>query len=76
MSIKTLDITGEQCPMTFVKTKVALHELSQGDVLEVLLSAGEPLENVPRSVQESGYKVLSVEQAEGNIYKMTVTCLY
>jgi len=61
--------------MTFVKTKVALHELSQGDVLEVLLSAGEPLENVPRSVQESGYKVLSVEQAEGNIYKMTVTCL-
>ena len=75
MSIKTLDITGEQCPMTFVKTKVALHELSQGDVLEVLLSAGEPLENVPRSVQESGYKVLSVEQAEGNIYKMTVTCL-
>jgi len=73
--VKTLDITGEQCPMTFVKTKVALHELSQGDVLEVLLSAGEPLENVPRSVQESGYKVLSVEQAEGNIYKMTVTCL-
>ena len=73
MSIKTLDITSEQCPMTFVKTKVALHGLSQDDILEVLLNAGEPLENVPRAVQESGYKVLSVEQVEGNIYKMTVT---
>jgi len=73
--VKTLDITNEQCPMTFVKTKVALHELSQDDILEVLLSAGEPLENVPHAVRESGYKVLSVEQAEGNIYKMTVTCL-
>jgi len=59
--------------MTFVKTKVALHGLSQDDILEVLLNAGEPLENVPRAVQESGYKVLSVEQVEGNIYKMTVT---
>ncbi|MCL2208429.1 MAG: sulfurtransferase TusA family protein [Fibromonadales bacterium] len=75
MSIKTLDITGEQCPMTFVKTKVALHELAKGEVLEVLLNAGEPLENVPRAVQESGYKVLSIEQAEGNIYKIAITCL-
>ena len=74
MAIKTLDITGEQCPMTFVKTKVALHELSQGDVLEVLLCAGEPLENVPRAVQESGYNVLSVEQLDANLCKLTITC--
>lgn len=67
-----LDITGETCPMTFVKTKVALHELSKGDVLEVLLLAGEPLKNVPRSCEEEGCKILSVEQTNGNVHKVLI----
>ena len=70
--VKSLDVTGEKCPMTFVKTKVALHELSKGDILEVLLRAGEPLENVPCAVEESGHKVVSVEQVEGDVYKLTI----
>ncbi|HLP04956.1 MAG TPA: sulfurtransferase TusA family protein [Paludibacter sp.] len=55
-----LDITREHCPMTFVKTKIELSKLKAGDTLEVLLTEGEPLENVPRSSEEQGYKVLSV----------------
>jgi tRNA 2-thiouridine synthesizing protein A len=58
--------------MTFVKTKVALHELSKGDILEVLLRAGEPLENVPSAVRENGDKVISVEQVNGDVYKVVV----
>ena len=50
--------------MTFVKTKVALSKLSKGEILEVLLSEGEPLDNVPRSAREQGYEVLSVEHIE------------
>ena len=46
--------------MTFVKTKIELSKLKAGDTLEVLLTEGEPLENVPRSATEQGYKVLSV----------------
>ena len=42
-----LDITKEHCPMTFVKTKIELSKLQPGDTLEVLLSEGEPLDNVP-----------------------------
>jgi TusA-related sulfurtransferase len=60
---KTLDITREHCPMTFVKAKLELEKLSSGDRLEVLLSGGEPLENVPRSAAEAGYRVLSVTAA-------------
>ena len=38
-----LDITREHCPMTFVfKTKIQLSKLNAGDVLEVLLTEGEP----------------------------------
>jgi tRNA 2-thiouridine synthesizing protein A len=67
-----LDITGEQCPITFVKTKIALHELSKGDILEVFLYAGEPLKNVPDAVLENGHKVLSVEQMKGDVYKVVI----
>ena len=53
----TLDITDEVCPMTFVRTRLALDRLPAGSVLEVLLSGGEPLENVPRAAAELGYRV-------------------
>jgi len=67
-----LDITKEHCPMTFVKTKLALSKLNKGDILEVLLTKGEPLENVPKSATEQGYKVLSVEHVEGDVYKVII----
>ncbi len=68
----TLDITKEHCPMTFVKTKIKLAQIAKGDTLEVLLTEGEPLENVPKSAAEQGYEVLSVEHVEGNIHKVTI----
>jgi TusA-related sulfurtransferase len=72
MAAKTIDITKEHCPMTFVKTKIALHSLKSGDTLEVLLLKGEPLENVPRSAEGEGHQVLSVEAAEGDVYRVII----
>jgi len=67
-----LDITREHCPMTFVKTKIEMSKLQPGDILEVLLSEGEPLDNVPRNAVEQGYKVLAVEHVEGTTHKVTI----
>ncbi len=61
-----LDITRETCPMTFVKVKLQLARMQPGEQLEVLLSEGEPLENVPRSCEEQGYKVLSIEPTDNH----------
>ena len=58
--------------MTFVKTKIELSKLSEGDILEVLLAEGEPLDNVPRNANEQGYNVLSVEHVEGTTHKITI----
>ena len=58
--------------MTFVKTKIELSKLNEGDILEVLLAEGEPLENVPRNAKEQGYNALSVEHVEGSTYKVTI----
>jgi len=59
--INFLDITKETCPMTFVKVKLALAKMEKGQELEVILNAGEPLENVPASCEEQGYQVLSID---------------
>jgi TusA-related sulfurtransferase len=58
--------------MTFVKTKIELSKLQPGDTLEVLLSEGEPLDNVPRNAREQGYNVVSVEHVEETTHKVTI----
>jgi TusA-related sulfurtransferase len=72
MATYQLDITKDHCPITFVKTKIELSKLKEGDVLEVLLLEGEPLENVPRTSTEQGYKVLDVSPVNGQVHKVTI----
>jgi TusA-related sulfurtransferase len=72
MKTSKLDITLEHCPMTFVKTKLELEKLDPGDRLEVLLKKGEPLENVPKSAAEQGFKVQEITEVEGDIYRVII----
>jgi tRNA 2-thiouridine synthesizing protein A len=58
---RTLDITGEVCPMTFVRTRLALDALASGQTLLVLLKGDEPVRNVPRTAAEQGHIVLAQE---------------
>ena len=67
-----LDITQETCPMTFVKVKLALAKMDAGQELEVILNGGEPLENVPRSCEEQGYQVLSIEDCGDGKHRIIV----
>ena len=53
-----IDITGDICPITFVKTKLALEKMAPGTVLAVDLKGQEPLDNVPRSARDAGHEVL------------------
>ena len=72
MAIRVLDITNEHCPMTFVKTKLELSKLKKGEILEVILKEGEPLDNVPKSAKEQGYKILNIEKINSNIHKVRI----
>ncbi|MCE1197723.1 MAG: sulfurtransferase TusA family protein [Marinilabiliales bacterium] len=72
MATYQLDITREHCPMTFVKTKIQLSKLNSGDLLEVFLTEGEPLTNVPKSSTEQGYTVLEVSHVKDNIHKVLI----
>ena len=61
MPDRELDITGEVCPMTFVRTRLALDRLESGQTLLVRLRGEEPLANVPRTARDQGHQVLSVD---------------
>lgn len=67
----TLDITKERCPMTMVKVKLKLSQINDGDVLDVLLSEGEPLESVPRTAEEQGYHVEDIRK-DGAFYHVVI----
>lgn len=71
-----LDITGEVCPLTFVKTKLLIEKMASGEVCEVRLRGAEPLTNVPRSVRELGHLVLSLQpepdEPEDGVHRLRV----
>jgi len=70
-SNEKIDLLGVKCPFNYVKTKIKLETMEPGSRLEVLLDDGEPAENVPRSVQNDGHKLLSLEEKNGH-FKMIV----
>ena len=67
-----VDITDVTCPVTFVKTKVALEELDEGQILQVHINDGEPIQNVPRSVKEEGHEVLKIVDNEDGTFELYI----
>jgi tRNA 2-thiouridine synthesizing protein A len=65
-----LDITAETCPMTFVRTRLALDRMQQGQVLQVLMKGEEPRRNVPRTATEQGHAVLELVELDGGLARL------
>ncbi|MCK5506268.1 MAG: sulfurtransferase TusA family protein [Thermodesulfovibrionia bacterium] len=61
---QTLDLRGVSCPMNFVKAKVTLEDLDEGQQIEFILDEGEPLVNVTRSLKDEGHSVINVTPEE------------
>jgi len=66
-----LDLRGVCCPMNFVKAKLAIEKIRQGDIIEFYLDDGEPIVNVTRSLKDEGHQVLLVIP-ETNYFKVMV----
>lgn len=55
-----LNLRGEVCPYTFVKSKLALEQLEAGEILRVIVDNPQSAEDVPRSLAGEGNEVLEV----------------
>lgn len=67
-----INITDVTCPITFVKTKVALEEMDEGQILQVHLNDGEPVQNVPRSIREEGHEVLELNDNNDGTFELFI----
>jgi TusA-related sulfurtransferase len=60
-----LDLRGTPCPINFVRTKLRLEQMRSGELLEVWLDPGEPIEQVPDSLKMEGYNIENIiDQSE------------
>jgi len=69
---KELNIKGEVCPYTFVRSKLALEQMKAGEILQVIVDHQPATENVPRSMENEGHKVLKVEKINDTDWQIVV----
>ena len=67
-----LDLRGVICPYNYVKTKLRLETMHTGQVLAVLLDAGDPIQNVPRSVIADGHTVLAQDPQGDHAFRVLI----
>jgi TusA-related sulfurtransferase len=69
---RAIDITAETCPMTFVRTRLALDAMASGQVLLVRLKGADPLANVPRAAADQGHDPLDLEEQPDGTWLLTI----
>lgn len=69
---KTINIKGQICPYTFVRSKLAMEKMNVGEVLEIILDHKPAVENVPRSMENEGQKVLEIEKLNDTDWRIVV----
>lgn len=61
------DLRGVQCPINFVKAKLFLEPLPAEEIVDFYLDQGEPIKNVPRSLENEEHEIIKNEkQPEGH----------
>ncbi len=67
-----LDLRGDICPITFVKSKLALEEMETGALLRVIVDYLPSVKNVPASMENEGHLVLSVRELQEGLWEILV----
>jgi TusA-related sulfurtransferase len=67
---RTLDISGLVCPMTFVRTRLALDCMATGQTLLLLLRGDEPRRNVPATATAQGHTVLALQDGADGLTRL------
>ncbi len=69
---RELDLRGEVCPFTFVKSKLIIEQMNIGEVLKVILDYRPSVENVPKSMKEEYQEVLGIKQIGDNLWEVYI----
>ncbi|TCT14237.1 sulfite reductase (ferredoxin) [Natranaerovirga pectinivora] len=61
-SLNIVDFKGVKCPINFVKVKIELSKIPSGETIGFYLDDGEPIKNVPRSVEGEGHEIIEINE--------------
>ncbi|AUC62241.1 hypothetical protein AA637_14305 [Cyanobacterium sp. HL-69] len=64
MTNNKLDLRGTPCPLNFIRSKLQLEKMPSGELLEIWLDGGEPIEQVPNSLKMEGYHIESITPSD------------
>lgn len=60
------------CPMNLVYVKVELARLRSGQILEIILDDGPPINNVPGSVLREGHRIINKKRLEDGAWSLLI----
>jgi tRNA 2-thiouridine synthesizing protein A len=67
-----VNLKGEVCPYTFIKSLLTLEEMEVGQVLRVIVDYLPSVENVPRSLKNERHEILEVVQINDTDWAITI----
>jgi tRNA 2-thiouridine synthesizing protein A len=69
---KELNLKGEICPYTFVRSKLAIEGMTAGQILRVIVDYEPAIRNVPRSMEAEGNEILGIDRINGAEWQILV----
>ena len=69
--VDSLDLKGVACPFNYVQAKIRLETMDLGQLLEITIDDGEPIQNVPVSLTNDGHEVVDTKKV-GQHYRLTI----
>lgn len=69
---RILNIKGEVCPYTFVRSKLTLEEMEPGQILKVIVDHEPATKNVPHSMKNEGNTVLDISKINETDWQIIV----
>ena len=69
--VDSLDLKGVACPFNYVQAKIRLETMNVGQLLEITIDDGEPIENVPKSLTNDGHEITDTKKVGGH-YRLVI----
>ncbi len=69
--VDSLDLKGVACPFNYVQAKIRLETMNVGQLLEITIDDGEPIENVPKSLTNDGHEITDTKKI-GQHYRLVI----
>ena len=67
-----INLKGEVCPYTFVRSKLAIEEMLAGQVLRIIVDYEPATKNVPRSMENEGNEILDIDKLNDSDWQIVV----